>query len=104
MATVATIQEAIWLKSLRNEVFNDWEVIKIFCDNKGAMMVLNNNSYSSRTKHIDIKIKFIRQHVENRNVELEYLPTTDMPADILTKNVGAKKIFGHLPNIGLSNE
>lgn len=103
MATVATIQEAIWLKSLHNEVFADWEFVKIFCDNKGAIMVLNNNSYSSRTKHIDIKIKFIREHIENKNIELEYLPTTDMPADILTKNVGAKKIFGHLPNIGLSN-
>lgn len=103
MATVATIQEGMWLKSLHNEMFDNWGAVKIFCDNRGAMMVLNNNSYSNRTKHIDIKMRFIREHVEKKNVELVYIPTADMPADILTKNVGAKKIIGHLPNIGLEN-
>lgn len=104
MATVATIQEAVWLKTLHNEIFDDWNTITIFCDNRGAMMVLRNNQYSSGTKHIDIRIKFIREHLENKNIQLEYLPTTDMPADILTKNVGARQIFGHLPNIGINAE
>lgn len=103
MATVATIQEAVWLKLLHNQMFEGWPVTRIMCDNKGAIMTLNNNSYSSRTKHIDIKIKFIREHLENKSVELEYLPTADMPADILTKNVSAAKIMGHLPNFGLFN-
>lgn len=104
MATVSTIQEAIWLRSLNNEIFGDWERVKIFCDNKGAMQVLNNNSYSNRTKHIDIRIKFIREHIDNKNIEFEYLPTMDMPADILTKNVSGSKIIGHLPNIGISKQ
>lgn len=101
MATVAAIQEGIWLEALHNAIFNQWKEIRIFCDNKGAMQVLNNNSYSSRTKHIDIKIKFIREHIEKKEIELEYVSTTDMPADILTKGVPAHKIKGHLPNIGI---
>lgn len=101
MATVATIQEAIWLKNLYSELFNETRTTTIFCDNKGAIQVLNNNSYSSRTKHIDIKIKFIREHLQNKNIQLDYLSTMNMPADILTKNVFGSKIIGHLPNIGV---
>lgn len=89
MATVASIQESIWLKNLFKEMFTSFaNPTTIFCDNKGAIQVLNNNSYSSRTKHIDIKIKFIREHLENHSVKIEYLPTADMPADILTKKCG----------------
>lgn len=104
MATVAAIQEAVWLKSLHNQIFEVWPITQIMCDNKGAIMTLNNNAYSSRTKHVDIKIKFIREHLEDKNIELQYLPTADMPADILTKCVSAAKIVGHLPNFGLEKQ
>lgn len=53
MATVAAIQKAVWLESLHNQIFEVWPITQIMCDNKGAIMTLNNNAYSSRTKHVD---------------------------------------------------
>ena len=38
-----------------------------------------------RAKHIAIRFHFLRQHVENKEVVLKYVPSADNVADILTK-------------------
>lgn len=101
MAVVATIQEGIWLNDLYSEMFSSEELkMKIFCDNKGAIQVILNNSYSPRTKHIDIRAKSIREKVEKGNIIIEYKPTNEMPADILTKASTHSNIEKHLPVFG----
>ena len=37
---------------------------------------------TKRTKHIDIKFHFIRQHIEEGRVNVIYIPTKDMTADV----------------------
>ena len=46
-----------------------------------------NPQFHGRAKHIDIKHHFIREQVSQGNVKLEYCPTTEMTADILTKGL-----------------
>ena len=46
----------------------------------------NTSKGHSRTKHIDIRYHFIRQHVQDGTIQLEYIPTDQMLADILTKS------------------
>ena len=41
-----------------------------------------------KTKHFALKVHFIRNLVETRLLELNYLPTDCMPADTLTKALG----------------
>lgn len=104
MATTAGIQESVWVKNFIEEIFNiQLGATQLFCDNKGALSLLINNSYSSRTKHIDIKTRYIRENIENRTVTVNYLPTNEMPADILTKAVSVEKIRKHSAKIGLNN-
>ena len=59
--------------------------IPIFCDNTSAIEISNNPVQHSRTKHIDIRYHFIREHVVNVTVELHFLPTEQQLADIFTK-------------------
>ncbi len=40
-----------------------------------------------RAKHIDLKVHFIREKVESKELKLLYCPTSQMVADILTKGV-----------------
>jgi len=40
---------------------------------------------TGKTKHIDIRYHFIREVVKSRTVTLQYCPTVDMLADVLTK-------------------
>lgn len=52
--------------------------INFFGYNKGAFHVAQNNNYSERTNHIDIKIKFIIEKIDKGEVTLQYLSTDDM--------------------------
>lgn len=41
--------------------------------------------FHARTKHIDIRHHFIREHVSKGSIDVKYLCTKEMLADILTK-------------------
>lgn len=104
MSAVSGIQEAIWLRSLYSELFKrEFIEIPLHVDNRGAIHLLLNNAVSSRTKHIQIKIEFIREIVESGQIIIKYMPTSQMPADIMTKGVAGTNIMRHLPSIGLNS-
>lgn len=73
MSMVCAAQEALWLKQLLSELFTSYDlVVKIFCDNKGAIQLAKNNAFSARSKHIDIKHKFIHEKISEDQIEIEY--------------------------------
>jgi hypothetical protein len=41
----------------------------------------------SNTKHISIKYHFIREHVAEKNIRVEYVGTKEQVADIFTKHL-----------------
>ena len=51
----------------------------------GAIHLAKNSVTSQKSKHIDLRHHFIRDHVVNKNIVVQYVPTTEMPADVLTK-------------------
>ena len=51
--------------------------IPIKCDNTSAINISKNPIQHSRTKHIEIRHHFIRDHVQNENIILEFMPTED---------------------------
>jgi len=54
-------------------------------DNQGALKLAENEENHRRTKHIDIRFRFLRDVVENGSFKLEYVSTDDNVADALTK-------------------
>jgi uncharacterized membrane protein len=54
-------------------------------DSKGAMDFAANAQFFKRTKHIDIRHYFIRDHLKKGDISLEWVPIEDITADILTK-------------------
>ena len=59
--------------------------IKVFIDNDGAISLANNSLRSARTKHIDVRFHFIRELTRSKTISVEYVPTKEQRADILTK-------------------
>jgi hypothetical protein len=92
MSVVSATQESIWLQRLQKELLMvDSISLVLYCDNKSAIHVMTNNSYSPRTKHIDIRAKFIAEKLKDGCIKLHYISTHEMLADILTKGVDATK-------------
>lgn len=57
----------------------------IWCDNISATELAKNPVYHSRTKHIELDMHFIRDKVLARELEINYIPSEEQIADILTK-------------------
>ena len=47
----------------------------------------------SRTKHIDIRHHFLRDHVQKNKVKIEFVDTHDQLADIFTKPLAREPFF-----------
>jgi len=62
--------------------------VPICGDNQGSIFNASNPAQESRMKHIDIKYHFVREAVESGQVEIFFVPGTDNPADMFTKNLG----------------
>jgi hypothetical protein len=70
---------------------NEDEPVPIQIDNQSCIALAKNPEHHTRTKHIDIQHHFIREKVENNQVQLIYCPTEEMKADILTKPLSKDK-------------
>lgn len=86
------VQEILWLRDLLHElkVIDDSPSI-LNMDNRGAVYLTRGAGDSNKTKHIDIRYHFIRSHVEQRRIKVQFVTTDEMTADILTKNLGRPK-------------
>ena len=59
--------------------------VPLLCDNESAIKIAYNPVQHSKTKHIEIRHHFIRDHVEKGDIGLSYVSTKDQLADIFTK-------------------
>ena len=68
------------------------EAMKIAQDNKSCIQIAENpGRHHSRTKHIDVRVRWVEQEIEAGRVELVYVHTDSMVADILTKALCYRK-------------
>jgi hypothetical protein len=93
IALTHATKEAIWLKQFITEVFQPIKLpIKLYSDNQSAITIAYGNQQHSRTKHFDIRLFFIRDAIENDKISVSYLPTDQMPADLLTKGLASPRM------------
>ena len=59
---------------------------QVFEDNEGCESLATNDITSVKTKHIHIRHHFVRHLVKSNAIEIVWIPTVEMIADILTKN------------------
>jgi hypothetical protein len=87
-ALVKAVSEALWLQQIMKQMMytgNDIQAVKIYGNNQGSLSLAENPKFHQRTKHIDVKHHFIREHIENGSIDLWYVETANMVADGLTK-------------------
>jgi hypothetical protein len=86
MAASLAACEAIWLRKLLMGLFGqELETTVIHCDNQSCIKLSENPVFHDRSKHIEIRFHFIRDCVQKGTVKLQYVPTGEQVADILTK-------------------
>ncbi|KAK6149097.1 hypothetical protein DH2020_016622 [Rehmannia glutinosa] len=77
--------QVLWMRQQLRDYDVEEKEIPIMCDNRSAIAITQNPVLHSRTKHIDVRYHFIRDHVEKKDITLEYISTDKQLADIFTK-------------------
>ena len=102
MALSDCARENKWIRSILSEIHFPINIAPIYGDNMGSLFIANNPVTEKRSKHIDIKYHFIRKLIKNKEIELRFIPGSENPADILTKNLGRILFEKFIPMLGLS--
>ncbi|KAJ9546117.1 LOW QUALITY PROTEIN: hypothetical protein OSB04_025824 [Centaurea solstitialis] len=103
---VATGSCCAWVLWMRNQLMDygfQLSKIPIYCDNTSAIAIANNPVLHSKTKHIEIRYHFIRDHVMNGDVELHFVPTKYQLDDLFTKLLDEKWFNQLISELGMLN-
>lgn len=102
MSGTEATKEAIWIRGLLSQICGDKQIRCVLRgDNQGSLALAANPVFHQRTKHIDIRQKFITEMVNKGIIAIEYVPTQLMFADGLTKPLPRETHWKHCKNMGL---
>jgi hypothetical protein len=94
--------QGIWLRRLLGELLgHDDGAIELRVDNKSAIALTKNPVFHDRSKHIQIRFHFIRQCVEDGDIDVQYVRTADQLSDALTKSLGRVQLQELRRRIGI---
>ncbi|GJR69104.1 retrovirus-related pol polyprotein from transposon TNT 1-94 [Tanacetum coccineum] len=93
--------QVLWMRSQLTNYGFGFNKIPMYCDNKSVIALCCNNVQHSRSKHIDIRFHFIKEHVENGVIELYFVNTEYQLADIFTKALGRERIEFLINKLGM---
>ncbi|GKF06048.1 hypothetical protein Tco_0036716 [Tanacetum coccineum] len=93
----------LWMKSQLTDYDIIYEKVPIFCNITSAIAISKNLVLHSRTKHIDIKYHFIRDHILKGDIELHFIPTQYQLADIFTKPLDELTFKRLIVELGMLN-
>ena len=76
-------------------------LVQVYTDNEAAYKAATNPTYAmtERSKHIDVKYFAVRHNVEQGEVAVSHVPTTEMKADIFTKPL-KEEVFKRVRQLG----
>ena len=86
IAAGAAGAEIRWIQNLLMELgYKPTCPSMLYIDNQSSISVAKNPEHHGRMKHLDLCFYWLRDQVAMRRIEPNYLPTEEMPADLLTK-------------------
>ncbi|GKD92004.1 hypothetical protein Tco_1371841 [Tanacetum coccineum] len=81
----ACCAQVIWMRTQLLDYGFCFNKIPIYCDSKSEIAISCNPVQYSRTKHINIRYHFIKEHIEKGTIELYFVRTEYQLADLFTK-------------------
>jgi hypothetical protein len=83
--------QILWMKATLNDFVIKFKNVPLLCDNESAIKLINNPVQHARTKRIDVRHHFIRDHQQKRDICIESVGTENQLANIFTKPLDEKR-------------
>ncbi|GKE20153.1 hypothetical protein Tco_1431665 [Tanacetum coccineum] len=103
VVVVGCCANILWMRSQLTDYDIIYEKVPIFCDNTSAIANSNNLVLHSRTKNIDIRYHFIKDHILKGDIKLHFIPTQYQLADIFTKPLDEPTFKRLIIELGMLN-
>nr|GEV38916.1 copia protein [Tanacetum cinerariifolium] len=97
----ACCTQVLWIRTQLTDYGFHFNKILIYCDSKSAIAISCNPVQHSRTKHIDVRYHFIKEHVEKGTIELYFVKTDYQLADLFTKALPADRFNYQVCRLGM---
>jgi hypothetical protein len=82
--------QLLWMRQTLRDFGYNLRKVPLLCDNESAIRMADNPVEHSRTKHIDIRHHFLRDHQQKGDIEVFHISTENQLADIFTKPLDEK--------------
>nr|GEX91753.1 putative copia-type Pol polyprotein [Tanacetum cinerariifolium] len=87
VAVFSCCAQVLWMRTQLTDYGFFYDKVPIYCDSKSATAISCNPVHHTRTKHIDVRYHFIKDHVEKGTRELYFVGTEYQLADLFTKSL-----------------
>jgi hypothetical protein len=77
--------QLLWMRQTLRDYGYKLSKVPLLCDNESAICMADNVVEHSRTKHIDIRYHFLKDHQQKGVIEIAYVNTHNQLSDIFTK-------------------
>jgi hypothetical protein len=97
-------REAVWLRNLYAELgFPQKAAVVIKGDNDGSVILSHDPQFHQRSKHIAIRHHWVRDHVNDKILDIQSCRDPEQTADILTKALPKPKHMRHTREMGITS-
>ncbi|RDX58342.1 hypothetical protein CR513_62350, partial [Mucuna pruriens] len=100
MALVKGVKGDVWIKGLISELRITQNSVTIFCDSQSAIHLSKHQVYHEKSKHIDVKLHFIRDVIEIKEILVEKVATEENLVDAFTGSLPLFNFKHYLDLIG----
>ena len=94
-------REGVWIKRFINELSLETTELSLKSDNKASLNLTKNPESQHRTKHLNVQHHYVREVVNDKELEIEWVPSTMMLADRMTKALTVDLFKKHRALLGL---
>jgi hypothetical protein len=81
-----------WRTLLSELGFQYPSTLTLYVDNQSAIQVAKNPKHHGRMKHLDLRFFWLRDRLLEKVLGIQYLPTAEMVADLLTNRLSNPKV------------
>jgi hypothetical protein len=106
LALSDTAKETYWWNRFFRSIKFDLDTqLTVQCDNLQTIRLLTKEDphLATKLRHVDIHKHWLRQEVQAGRVNIEWVPTADMPADGLTKSLPRQRHESFIKQLGLED-
>jgi hypothetical protein len=83
--------QLLWMRQTLRDFGCNLSKVPLLCDNESAIRLADNPVEHSRTKHIDIRHHFLRDHQQKGDIDVYHISTKNQLNDIFTKPLDEKR-------------